>query len=397
MTSSEDRWLLPDGVEEVLPAETWQLESLRRRLLDLLWTRGFDLVMPPAMEYLESLLTGVGEDLDLQTYKIIDQTTGRLMGIRADHTPQVARIDAHYLRLERPVRLCYIGPVLRTRPEVAGGAREVLQVGAELFGSGEVRADCEIIETMLALLRASGIERLHLDLGHVGIYRTLAAWARLPHACEMDLFEAIRRRSRPDVERVLREAKSVVRAAFSALMDLRGGPQILDQASQTLGGMCDAVEPSLEQMRAVAESLTRHHADVSLHVDLAELRGYRYHTGVVFAAYAPGHGRSVAQGGRYDDIGASFGRSRSATGFSADLRQLARFGDGARRAPRAGIVAPYTEDEALRREVESLRRQGERVVSLLPRQPLDPMRTECDRVLVQRDGRWQVEQLLEDE
>ncbi len=391
--TNDDRWLLPDGVEEVLPEQAWLLEGLRRDLIDLLSRRGFELVMPPLLEYLDALLTGVGEDLDLQTIKLTDQLTGRLMGVRADLTPQVARIDAHYLKTETISRLCYLGPALHTRPDQFGAGRELLQVGAELFGSSEPAADCEILETMVAVLRVSGIERLYLDLGHVGVYRALVDRAGLTASEKRELYDAMRRKSGPDVDAVLDRSAVNRTAQFRQLLELNGDIAVLEHAERVLGGVSDELDQALANLRVVANFVDRAFGDLPLYIDLAELRGYRYHTGVVFSAFVSGQGFAVAQGGRYDDIGEAFGRARAATGFSADLRRLAGHPRAAAPIVAPGVAAPFDLDSRLSRVINQLRDSGERVIYLLPGQHETDLAPQCDRKLVRADGDWSIEKL----
>lgn len=386
-----ERWLLPEGVEEVLPAGAWRLELLRRRLLDLFSTWGYELVLPPFIEYLDSLLIGTGNDLDLQTFKLTDQLSGRLMGVRADMTPQVARIDAHHLKRETPTRLCYLGTVLRTRPEGHGGSRSPLQVGAELYGHGGIDSDVEVLRLMLATLHAAGLEQLYLDLGHVGIFRGLARQAGLSPSQEAQLFDALQRKSRPDITALLAglPLDSALRGMLLQLADLNGGEEALAAARTVLAGASAEVHAALDNLTAIAGAVRHALPGVPLHFDLAELRGYHYHTGAVFAAYAPGSGQALAQGGRYDDIGRVFGRARPATGFSADLKTLLALSTATLPGVR-GIFAPCADDPALVRQVDELRARGERVVCALPGQQGDAAAMGCDRELVLHDGRWQV-------
>ena len=385
--SNQERWLLPDGIEEILPDEARRLEALRRRLLDLFGLWGYELVMPPLIEYLDALLTGTGRDLDLQTFKLTDQLTGRLMGVRADMTPQAARIDAHYLKRECPVRLCYVGSVLRTRPDAFAGSRELLQLGAELFGHPGPESDIEVVRLMLATLEAAGFGGLHLDLGHVGVFRGLANEAQLPEALENELFEALQRKARSQVDALL--AASLVPAALktmlAALMDLNGGQETLARARDLLGGAPRGVHDALANLENVAAALQA--SGSSLYFDLAELRGYRYYTGVVYSAFVPGQGQAVAQGGRYDGIGRAFGRARAATGFSTDLRRLLRLVPADDRGPR-GILAPPAEDRSLQEMITRLRATGERVLTRLPGNGSTPQELGCDRELVQEQGVW---------
>jgi ATP phosphoribosyltransferase regulatory subunit len=325
-----DRWLLPEGVEEILPPESWRLEAMRRRLLDLYRRRGYQLIVPPLIEYLDSLLTGAGHDLELQTFKLTDQLSGRLMGVRADMTPQAARIDASRLKTAGPARLCYIGTVLRALPDGLGGSRCPQQVGVELFGEPGIEGDLEIVLLMLETLALCGLRKPYLDLGHVGIYRALAAGAGFSGEQEETLFGVLQRKSRPDLEDFLRTHRPADRIAawLEALIDLNGDVSVLARARSQLKGAGRPVAAALDTVERMAERLAKKAPKVPLHVDLAELRGYRYKTGIVFAAFAPGQGREIARGGRYDAAGRVFGRARPATGFSADLAMLLQLARG---------------------------------------------------------------------
>ncbi len=394
---NSDRWLLPEGIEELLPPEAEQLDRLRRRLLDLFQRWGYERVMPPLVEFLDSLLTGTGNDLDLQTFKLTDQISGRLLGVRADMTPQVARIDAHRLaQREGPVRLCYEGTVLNTRGDGLGGSRSFTQIGAELYGHAGVESDAEMLALMLETLACAGLEAVFLDLGHVGIYRALAAAAGLSGEQEADMFDALQRKAAPEIDAYLTQWGMQGPAAdgLRALVWLNGGGEVLPQARQALGGLPD-VAAALDQLEHLAAMLETQHPGVPLHFDLAELRGYRYHTGVVFAAYAPGQGRAIAQGGRYDDIGRVFGRARPATGFSADLNRLMSLLPPAEASP-GGIYAPPVSGPAAASQaqrVRELRAKGERVVQGLPGQSSGALEVGCDRLLVLADGQWQIENI----
>lgn len=385
-----NRWLLPEGIEEVLPPDAWRLEGLRRRLMDLYRSWGYELFVPPLIEYLESLLTGTGHDLDLQTFKLTDQLSGRLMGIRADITPQAARVDAHQLRRESPTRLCYLGSVLHARPEGFDGSRCPLQVGAELFGYGGVDGDVEILSLMLETLRVTGVADVHLDLGHVGIYRGLAQRAGLAPEQEATLFDALQRKARPEIDGLLSELDlpGSVREAVGQLATLHGDDRVLERARTLFAGAGAEVGAALENLNAIAEGARRQLPGVPLYFDLAELRGYGYQTGAVFAAYLPGHGQEIARGGRYDEIGKVFGRARPATGFSTDLLTLMRLAPGSGGGPEGGIFAPADGDPELYRLIAELRAGGERVVCQLPGQSGAAGEMGCDRVLVRTAGRW---------
>jgi ATP phosphoribosyltransferase regulatory subunit len=389
--SRTDRWLLPEGIEELLPVEASRLEALRRRLLDLYATWGYAQVMPPFIEYLESLLVGSGSDLDLETFKLTDQLTGRLMGVRADMTQQVARIDAHRLQHEAPTRLCYLGTVLRARPDGPGGSRSPLQVGAELYGHAGIESDAEVVALMIETLETCGIRDVHLDLGHVGIFRGLTAAAGLDELREAELFEMLQRKARAELEAAVAGMPQEHASRLLALVDLNGGDEVLDAARERLAGATAEVDAALASLAGVAEVLRRERPELVLHFDLAELRGYRYHTGVVFAALVPGHGEAIARGGRYDDVGRFFGRARPATGFSTDLRTLLRLSDGQATAQvESGIFAPADADPALCAAIRELRERGERVVRALPGQVGGAAEMDCDRELVRNDDGWEI-------
>lgn len=390
--TTKERWLLPDGVEEILPTEARRVETLRRRLLDLFEAWGYEFVMPPLIEYLESLLIGASRDLDLQTFKVTDHLTGRLMGVRPDMTPQAARIDAHYLKRNAPTRLCYMGSVLRTKPDGFGGSREPLQLGAELFGHAGPEADAEILGLMIEALSLAGIRDAHFDLGHVGVFRGLAAQAKLNDEQEMDLFDALQRKASNEVQALLAEvdAPAASKRMLAGLLDLSGGPEVLTRARKQWR---DAPKPAiraLDELEAVAERVAKRPGAPALYFDLAELSGYHYYTGVVFSAFVPGYGQAIARGGRYDGIGRAFGRDRAATGFGADLRQWLRV--SAAPAPAlAGILAPGSNDVALQAEVARLRAEGQRVVMRLSGDKSPASEFGCDREMVKRGGRWIVE------
>lgn len=386
-----DRWLLPDGIEEVLPAEAARIEAARRKLLDLFASWGYDLVITPHIEYLESLLTGAGHDLELQTFKMTDQLSGRMLGLRADITPQVARIDAHTLGAEGPTRLCYCGSVLHTRPRALSTARSLIQLGAELYGDASCASDVEIISLMLETLSACQVEGVHLDIGHVGIYRGLVQAAGLDADRQQALFDALQRKAVDEVDRLTAALTDrAIATMLRSLVDLSGGVEVLDRAHMLLDGAPESVMAALDDLAEVAQTLSRRYPALPLYFDLGELRGYHYHTGVAFAAFVPGVGQSVAQGGRYDDIGRDFGRARPATGFSTDLRFLVERG---RVEPRrgGGIWAPHASEPGLQEQVMSLRASGERVIVALPGQ-VDGTASEygCDRILRYQQGAWQV-------
>ncbi len=388
--SIADRWLLPDGVEETLPAQAACLEGLRRELLDLYRSWGYDLVIPPLVEYLESLLIGAGNDLALQTFKLTDQSTGRLMGVRADMTPQVARIDAHTLNREGPTRLCYAGDVLHTKPTSLTASRSAMQVGVELFGHDGVASDIEVILLMLDTLTLTGCEKIHLDLGHVAIYRTLAEMAGLDDGQEMALFDIYQRKSVPELAEFLDAnlADSPLKNKFITLSELSGGDDVLAKAKAELAPVSEDLAQAIDDLMIIAAAIREQRPEVALYFDLGELRGYHYHTGPVFSAYLPTVGHSIASGGRYDHIGEVFGRARAATGFSTDLASLIKIKQQAPSVSAPLVFAPADGDAALQREVAHLRKQGVRVVAGLPGQTVTADEIGCTQQLKLQDGRW---------
>lgn len=385
---TNDRWLLPEGIEELLPPRAAQLEATLRQLLDLFNSWGYELVMPPFIEYLESLLIGTADDLDLQTFKLTDQLTGRLMGVRSDMTPQVARIDAHLLKRDVPSRLCYMGTTLNTVPKTHGGSRTPMQVGAELYGHPGAESDIEILRLMLTTLQQAGLEKLYLDLGHVGIFRSLAEEAGLEPEFEAQLFDMLQRKSKPEIDVLLASSSlsEPYASIFAQLADLHGDESVLDSAAELFANAGEAVKAALDNLRQIAVAANGFEG-VEVHFDLAELRGYHYHTGAVFTAYVAGEGLAIAQGGRYDDIGKVFGRARPATGFSTDLRQVLSL-VAATSPEERGIFAPSGEDAALLSAIVALRSAGERVIQALPGQSGGAADMGCDRELQLQDGQW---------
>ncbi len=386
-----ERWLLPEGIDELLPEPARRLEALRRRLLDLHAAWGYELVITPFIEYLDSLLTGTGKDLDLQTFKLIDQISGRVLGVRADITPQAARIDAHQLRREAPARLCYIGSVLRTRTDGFGGSRSPLQIGAELYGHAGVDSDVEVLCLMMASLQLAGVEDIYLDLGHVGVFRGLARQAQLDSDQEAAVFAALQRKAEPEVAVLVREfgVPQAVGAMLIALAGLNGDDAVIEQARTVLAAAEPEVRAAVDYVAAVAAALRRFLPEVPLHFDLAELRGYAFHSGVVFAAFVPGEGQEVARGGRYDHIGEVFGRARPATGFSADLKTLLRVGRFAPPPLPGRALAPAADDARLTARIGALRDLGWVVVRDLPGQAGDARELGCTHRLELSDGEWE--------
>jgi len=391
--AQKDRWLLPEGIEDLLPEQAARLEKLRRALLDTFSSWGYELVIPSLVEYLDSLYVGAGNDLGLQTFKLIDQLTGRLMGLRADMTPQVARIDNHRLKRDNPVRLCYYGAVLLTQMRELGGSRCPLQVGAELFGHRGVESDIEILQLMIEAMKITGIERPYIDLGHVAIFRGLVRQAGLSEELEKSLFDALQRKAKPEIHALLTQVKSGgFDQMFECLADLNGEGDVLLEAQKILSPACDEVHVALENLQNIASMLAQQEPQVTIHFDLAELRGYRYHTDVVFSAYVPGFGQAVAQGGRYDDIGLEFGRARAATGFSLDLRALLAHVEVPSDASKM-VYAPLHDDPQLKISIKKLRQQGYRVIGELPGQKGGAEALYCQYRLVNSNNDWVLQEV----
>ncbi len=393
--SSAKRWLLPDGVEEILPAEAHKLESLRRRLLDTYASWGYQLVITPLIEFLDSLLVGSSHDLDLHTCKITDQLSGRMMGVRADITPQAARIDAHRLNHRGPVRLCYADSVLHTKPRGIMTSRVPIRIGAELFGHAGPACDVELICLMHDTLLAAEIDDVHLVLGHVGLFRSLMQEAHLDAETERVLFEAVQRKAFDEIDAELASAvgDSSLQEMLRRLTRLSGDEAVLQEAREVFSTAPASVLAALDDLTAVAAGVKKRLPDVELCYDLCELRGYEYHTGMVFAAYTPAYGRAVAKGGRYDDIGEVFGRARPASGFDSDLKVLANLSASKYSTPKA-ILAPNTSDTALYQLIASLRESGEVVIAQLGDEvPGEQERAEmnCDRQICKREGEWRIE------
>lgn len=382
----DERWLLPEGVDEILPSKARAVEQLRRRLLDLYSSWGYELVFPPLIEFLESLLNGAGQDLERETYKVTDRLTGRLMGLRADITPQVARMDAHSLRQDGPVRLCYCSTALRTQPAAPGGTRAPYQVGVELFGHDGMDSDVEIISLMLATLAAANMTELTLDIGHVGIYRALVAAAGLNDEQEAGLTDIYMRKAHTELTDFIAQLKvtDAQAQALQALPWLTGENAIAD-AETLLAMVSEEAVQALAQVQAVVKRVSTLHPELHIHVDLGELRGYRYHTGCIFAVYSNGHSEAVAKGGRYNRIGEVFGRARPATGFSADLKVLV---NGLSVSQPQGVYAPADSDVNLDVAVAQLRAQGQRVVRALSGCTSTPEKLGCSQQLVLKQGRW---------
>ena len=381
-------WLLPEYIEDVMPAEAVRMESLRRQLLDLFAMNGYQYVIPPTLEYLESLITGTGRDLDLATFKVVDQLTGRLMGMRADTTPQAARIDAHMLNHQGVSRLCYAGTVLRTKPDGLARTREPLQLGAELFGHAGIESDIEIQRLMIKALQLLGIRALHVDFSHVGIFEALIQAGNINESLERALYSALQSKDKAAVAALAQNLDANIQQALIALTDLNGDASILQQAEKTLPKF-PAIAKALQDLKNVAEKLSN--LKINIGFDLSELRGYHYHSGIVFAAYAQGYAGPLALGGRYDEVGQAFGRARPATGFSLDLRGVVTALAPAKLTK--AILAPAGEDAALLAKIEALRADGQIVVQELPNVKTQLAELNCDRKLVQKNNAWQVEKI----
>ena len=390
MTSNE-HWLLPQGIEEALPEQAARLECLRRNLLDLYASWGYEMVVPPFIDHIESLLTGTGRDLDLQTFKFVDQLSGRTLGIRADMTPQVARIDAHQLKNEVPTRLCYIGTVLRTRSDSFGSSRSPLQVGAELYGHAGVESDAEILDLMLKTFDVAGVNDIYLDVGNVDIFRCLANSAGLENDDETRLFELLQQKAVTEITQLvsgLSIDKNIAKHIIQ-LSTFNGDVSTLETARKQLSKAGDCVLSALSHLEAVVTKVLKQNKNLNVNIDLAELHGYHYHTGVVFGAFVPQLGQEIARGGRYDDIGEVFGRARAATGFSTDLKQLADLSSCELHSP-VRVLAPAIDDDALQAKIDTLRAEGYSVCKALPGQVEDYAAMNCTQKLEQINGQWQL-------
>lgn len=378
-------WLLPEYIQDMLPDEAWHIDNMRQAVLALLRRSGYQLVAPPMLEYAESLLINGNADMDLRSFKLVDQLSGRTLALRADITPQVARIDAHLLNRQGVARLCYAGTVLHTQPSGLMRTREPLQIGAELYGHGGIESDLEVQRLMLQSLSLLGIEGVHLDLGHVGVFRALVRLGKVERGLESELFNALQRKDVPGLRVLVAGLPADIQSALLALPTLYGGVDVLARARNVLPDAME-IRAALNHLEQAARFLKPFAREIG--VDLAELRGYHYHSGMVFAAYHAGSHDAIAVGGRYDDVGKSFGRARPATGFSMDLRQL--HGLLALQPQAKGICAPYLEDAALQASIDQLRADGEIVVVDLLGKVEYRAELNCDRELVLRDGKWVV-------
>ena len=378
-------WLLPEHIADVLPREARQIEALRRALLDRARGYGFELVMPPLLEHIESLLSGTGRELDLKTFKLVDQLSGRMLGLRADTTPQAARIDAHLLNREGVTRLCYCGPVLHTRPTGLAATREPLQFGAEIFGHAGLEADLEAAELALDCLQAAHVGTLVIDLADARVLRGVLAGLALDAPQLQDLVQAISEKDAPAVAALSRNAAAETRNALQVLLRLYGGNEVLDIARHGLPQRA-LVRDALDQLQWLASHLRAAYPTLKIGFDLSDMSGYAYYSGLRFAVYSPGGSDALLRGGRYDEVGAVFGRNRPAVGFSLDLKSLAEVA-GTPAMP-AAIRAPGGEDPALRAAVRRLREAGEIVITLLPGHEIEAQAYVCDRELVDVSGRW---------
>lgn len=382
-------WLLPEYLADALPHEAAQIERLRRLLLDTFRSHGYELVMPPLLEHLDSLLTGSGTDLSLKTFKLVDQLSGRTLGVRADMTPQVARIDAHLLNRQGVTRLCYCDSVLHTLPASEAASREPIQLGAELYGYAGIEADIAAIRLMASALQKAGTPASRIDIGHVGVFRALAQAAELDAELEAAILRLLQIKDVPGLRECCANVAEPYRSALLRLPSLYGGSELLAAAKNDLPALPE-INLALDTLASLQAAL----ADLPLSFDLSDLRGYRYHNGVVFAAYFPGFPSAVARGGRYDGVGKAFGRARPATGFSMDLREIARLSQA---QTSAGVILapPASGDAGLTTAIAALRAAGEVVVELMPGET-DSEGPRCDRQLSRVDGNWVVQTIIKD-
>jgi ATP phosphoribosyltransferase regulatory subunit len=383
-----NRWLLPENIADILPSEARKIEDLRRILLDRFQAYGYELVMPPMLEYLDSLLTGSGQDLNLKTFKLVDQISGRTLGLRADMTPQVARIDAHLLNRQGVTRLCYAGSILHTRAAAGSSSREQLQLGAEIYGHAGWEADLEIQALLNEVLNLSQVGLITLDMSHAGLLTAiLGDFSPKPESLDA-LYSALQTKDLPGLNLALQDWPVDVKSAVLALASLSGSPEkVLDQARQNLP-KTGAVKAALDELERLCAAVAALPNAPQLNLDLSDLKGYQYHSGVMFAAYVEGLPVAIARGGRYDMVGKAFGRSRPATGFSLDIMTLARISKKDSR--KTAILAPWSNDSTLSQEIAQLRSQGQVVIQLLPGHEQDGDEFHCDRELVNQKGAWVV-------
>ena len=377
-------WILPDHIADVLPSEARHIEELRRDLLDKARCYGYELVMPPLLEHLESLLSGSGDALDLQTFKLVDQISGRMLGLRADSTPQVARIDAHLLNRQGVTRLCYCGPVLHTRPGAPRATREPLQLGAEIYGHSGLEAELEILSLALDGLQTARVESLSIDLADVRIVQAIVQDAGMPTALLEQVYAALAAKDASELRSLTRHSPKPVADALQQLLQLYGDVSVLDAAQNALPGL-----PGVQQALSQLKWLAGHIQGAKVSVDLSDLGGYGYYSGTRFAIFATGASDALARGGRYDAVGSIYGRNRPAVGFSMDLKALTSV--MAPRPLRAAIRAPWGVAADLRAAIAALRQQGETVVCVLPGHESEVDEFHCDRSLVPSAGQWVVQ------
>ena len=389
-----NRWLLPDGIDEVLPPDAFSVEKLRQDILSLYDSWGYDLVMPAMIEFTDSLLTGTANSLDRKTFTLVDQLTGKQMGLRSDMTPQVARIDAHQLANTGTSRFCYCGHLVHAQTDGLNPSRSPLQIGAEIFGNASIEADIEVVCLMLETLQSIPLKNVSIDLGHVGIFRSLFIQSGLEQSLENPLFDMLQRKSIPELKTFLSEQDltETVRNQFCQLALLNGDVEIIQEARTNFKGAAAECLAALDHIEAVAKGVQQRYPEVLIHCDLSELRGYEYHTGLVFAAFLPGQGQEIARGGRYDDIGSVFGVARPATGFSADLLNLFQLSNISS-SPKTGILAPNKNNDDLSKLIKQLRDKGERVIKDLSGGESSPQQQNCNQEIIRNGKHWVVSKI----
>ena len=388
-----NRWLLPEDIADVLPAQARKVETLRRAILDLYQSYGYELVAPPILEFLDSLLTGTGSDLNLQTFKLVDQLSGRTLGLRADITPQVARIDAHLLNRAGVTRLCYAGSVAHARTPVGSSSREQLQLGAEIYGCATWEADFEAITLLLKTLELAGLKKVYLDLSHAGILTGIVADQKLDKETIELLYGLLQSKDRPRLKQWAECLPAQLAQALVALTELNGPcAEVLAKAKKVLPKhtAIDQALADLERIITAVNANNKISGGLELSIDLADLRGYQYHSGVMFATYVDGLPQPIARGGRYDQVGQAFGRSRPATGFSLDLLTLA--GLSSLKERKLAIHAPWVQDVALDKVIEELRNRGEIVIQMPAGESVEAAEYACDRELVKQGSSWELKQ-----
>ena len=384
-----NRWLLPEDIADVLPAEARKVETLRRAILELYQSYGYELVAPPILEFLDSLLTGTGSDLNLQTFKLVDQLSGRTLGLRADMTPQVARIDAHLLNRKGVTRLCYAGSIAHARTPVGSSARGELQLGAEIYGCATWEADFEAISLLLQTLRVAGLKQVYLDLSHAGVLEGILDGQSIAKGDVEMLYSLVQTKDRPRLAAWAKCLPSQSVEALMALTELNGScAQVLLSARKILPKH-KLIDEALSQLEKLSSATAALSSNLELSIDLADLRGYQYHSGVMFAAYIDKLPQPIARGGRYDHVGQAFGRSRPATGFSLDLLTLANLAPTAQR--KSAIVAPWIDDALLSSQITKLRQAGEVVIQAMNGDAVETAEYLCDRELVKQGSSWEVQ------